>query len=252
MSRIRKVLVSTLAAAGVACSLFTDSQQSSLDDAFRAAVTGFDQAQSTFASGSGGEGPAWMPAGRGEMRGGPGGRDMMCGGLDGAFMGAGFGPGFGHRPPSDATCVYSASTGRLTCPPLTRHGLTIARSLAYTDKAGNSQSAFDSLTTNTINTQIDVTGTVVVDGRGEHGFGPGFGPGRTTGTGKTVDTVTVHNTSDRTVSGLAQGSTQRTVNGTSTGQEDSKGSNDKGTFTASRTMGDTTTALVIPIQSSGP
>jgi len=177
---------------------------------------------------------------------------MMCGGLDGAFMGAGFGPGFGHRPPSDATCVYSASTGRLTCPPLTRHGLTIARSLAYTDKAGNSQSAFDSLTTNTINTQIDVTGTVVVVGRGEHGFGPGFGPGRTTGTGKTVDTVTVHNTSDRTVSGLAQGSTQRTVNGTSTGQEDSKGSNDKGTFTASRTMGDTTTALVIPIQSSGP
>lgn len=58
---------------------------------------------------------------------------------------------------------------------------------------------------------------------------------------------TVHNTSSRSVTGLATGSTQRTVNGIARGEESTSGKTDPGAmFTATRLIGDTTAALVIP------
>ena len=53
------------------------------------------------------------------------------------------------------------------------------------------------------------------------------------------------------MTGLAQGSTQRTVNGTSSGDESTTGTSSRGSFTATRVVGDTTRGLVIPVQTTG-
>jgi hypothetical protein len=129
------------------------------------------------------------------------------------------------------TCAFDAGSGRVICIPVTHDGLTIARSAAYKDGSGTVQSAFDSLTTNSINIRVSVNGTKV---RHDN------------------DTSVVQHTSDRTVAGLAPGSTQRTVNGTSSGTENIKGSNTTGSFTAVRTIGDTITGVVIPVSTTGP
>jgi hypothetical protein len=128
------------------------------------------------------------------------------------------------------TCAFDAGSGRVVCDPVTHGGLTITRSAAYKNGSGTVQSAFDSLTTNTINIRVNVSGTKVR---------------------RDNDTSVVQHTSDRTVSGLAPSSTQRTVNGTSSGTENIKGSNTTGSFTAVRTIGDTVTGVVIPVQTSG-
>ena len=168
---------------------------------------------------------------------------MMCGGMGGAFhgdgLGLGFGPGFdrglfggifaGTTLPG--TCAYDAGSGRVVCDAVTHGGLSIVRSAAYKDGTGGVQTAFDSLTTNTINIRVNVSGTKVR---------------------RDNDTSVVEHHSDRTVAGLAPGSTQRTVNGTSAGTENITGSNTTGAFTALRTIGDTITGVVIPVQSSGP
>jgi hypothetical protein len=101
-------------------------------------------------------------------------------------------------------------------------------------------------------------------GRGGHG-GPG-GPGGRGGRGgnsppgmqilgdtsRILDaSTTVASTSDRTVSGLAQGSAQRSVNGTSSGHETTTGTSSRGEFTATRVVGDTTVGLVIPVSTDG-
>jgi hypothetical protein len=54
---------------------------------------------------------------------------------------------------------------------------------------------------------------------------------------------TANNSSDRTVSGLATGSTERRVNGASSGEERTTG----GDFTVVRVAGDTTRDVVIPV-----
>src|SRR5207302_126281 len=79
-----------------------------------------------------------------------------------------------------SNCTLSSSTGRVSCPDVTRRGLTISRSFAFTDAAGNPQAAPNS-STNTINDQVTVSGTVTRhDGN---------------------VTSTVQHTSERTVSG---------------------------------------------------
>jgi hypothetical protein len=162
---------------------------------------------------------------------------MMGGGLRPEFLGGvPLGRGWDHGPfgLSDflANCTLSATTGRVSCPDLTRGGLTISRSFAFTDASGTPQAAPNSAT-NTINTQVVVDGTVMRhDGN---------------------VTSTVHHTSDRTVSGLAAGSAQRTVSGASRGTEDTHGTMEDGTtFTASRVVGDTTTGVIIPLEDGHP
>jgi hypothetical protein len=254
---ILRVLTTTAALAGVACSdSVTDpSQSASLLDAFVPALAGFSNAQSSFSDGIDGGmigGPLGGPS-HGRHRGGDG-LGLMGGGLGGAFLGAGFGARFGHRPYDDGgiitQCVYSAASGRISCDPITRNGLTITRSVAYTDASGAAQSAYDESTTNTINTQLAVSGTVVGRfrrPRGHHHFGDGSPLGVSV-TGEVInDTTTVEYASNRTVGGLADASTERTVSGTSAGQEATVATDSIGRFTLTRVAGDTVTGVVIPI-----
>jgi hypothetical protein len=202
-------------------------------NAFSSLPLGFSSVQSTFADSSGTE---WEPGDAGGGGGGPhhgrgsddaSGGGMMCGGLGGSID---LGLGFGDRDllGGDTTnCAYDASSGRVKCSPQTRDGLTVNRSVAYTDASGATQQTFDSTTTNTVNVQIAVQGTR--QGRD--------------GNSRTVDA-----SSDRTVSGLADGSSQRTIDGTSSGRETTSGSDSVGTFTAVRVIGDTIQGVVTPNQ----
>lgn len=204
---------------------------------------------------------------------------FMGGGIQDAFVGGvAFDGRGGHRGPFGgpfagglgcANSTFDAASGRVVCPDLTRNGITVKRSTQFKDAAGAVQQAFDTLTTNSVNTQSQTSGTItfdraadsLADGRrgpgggpgGEHEWGRGRGPGgRLLGDTSTVltATTTINSASTRTVTGLAQGSTQRTVNGASAGTETTTGTSTRGSFTATRTVGDTTSGLVIPVSSS--
>jgi hypothetical protein len=225
----------------------------------------------TAAASVGASGGLWLGGGR-EARFGA---DLMGGGLADAFAGGiTFGGGRGgHRGPFGGvfggsllgcTGTFNATSGRVECAAETRNGLTVTRSAAYANAAGQVQQAFDTLTTNRVNTRVSVTGTVAYDrsadsasgrgGRGGHGRGPHLhGPGgRLLGDTATIltATTTVNSTSERTVTGLAAGSTQRTVSGASRGTESTTGTSSRGAFTATRTVGDTTTGVVIAVRTA--
>jgi hypothetical protein len=167
---------------------------------------------------------------------GPGWGGLMGGGIGDGFVGGiGFGPGFGRGPFGEwhdaDNCAFSTTSNRLECTTVRRNGLTVTRSFSFLDASGAVQQAYDTGTTNTVNVKTAVAGTRI-----HHDD----------------DTSTVNSSSDFTVTGLATGSTQRTVNGASAGTETTKGTKDSTAFTASRTAGDTTTGLVIPIQNGRP
>jgi hypothetical protein len=213
------------------------------------------------------------------LGGGPGARfdrgEFMGGGIQDAFVGgiAFEGRGGGRGPFGGAfaggrgcsTGTFDAATGRLVCPDLTRNGITVKHSVQFKDGAGNVQQAFDTLTTNSVNTQSATSGTISFDraadslednrdgreGRGEWGRGRGEGGKLLGDTSRVLTaTTTINSKSSRTVTGLAQGSTKRTIDGASGGTESTTGTSSRGNFTASRTVGDTTTGLVIPVASS--
>ena len=152
-------------------------------DGFETLPLGFADVNSTFGSVSDSGTTGWHPRGpHGRGHRGQGG--MMCGGL-GGFFGPGLDFGLRHGPfrgQLGATCSFDAGVNRVVCDTVTRGGLSIAQSIAYYDTAGVVQSAYDSLSTNTINVQVSVTGTKV-----HHGG----------------DTSVVRHASDRTVTGLA-------------------------------------------------
>ena len=223
-------LLAVALAVAVACqdsSPTTSSTSPALADAFASLPLGFSNVQSTFADSATTE---WTPGSGG--RGHHGAADgMMCGGI-GGLGGLGLGFGFGHdlfAGELPGTCVYDATSGRVSCQPRTRNGLTVTRSAAYADASGAVQQAFDSATTNTVDMQVVVAGT------------------RTRRDG---NTSTVQHNSDRTVTGLAQASTQRTVNGTSAGTEMTTGTDSVGSFSAVRTVGDTIQSVIVPASSS--
>ena len=127
-----------------------------------------------------------------------------------------------------SSCTFQAASGRVECPTETRGGLTLNRSAAYYTADGSLQQAFDRTTTNTANLRVAVSGTHVR---------------------RDSSTTTLQHASDRTISGLAAGSTQRTVNGVSAGTESTSGRTRQGQeFTAQRVMADTVTNLVIPVR----
>jgi hypothetical protein len=266
---------SHLVAVGAALCALAACQSSTMDSASpltQAALTaalssvpiGYGDLSSSYVgvlgSGAGGAG-LWLGGGRdasfdhGEL---------MGGGLQDAFDGdmiflsrAGHRGPFGGGLPCAAT--FNASTGRLVCPDETHNGVTTSRSAQYTDASGAVQQSFDTLTTNSVNQQATVSGTIVFNraadsasagDRGKDCWGRGRGPaGRLLGDTSTVLTAstTINSASSRTVAGLAQGSAQRTVNGASAGQETTTGTSSRGSFTATRTVGDTTTGIVVPI-----
>jgi len=167
---------------------------------------------------------------------GPGWGGLMGGGLgEGWIGGIGFGPGLGKGPFDDfddtGACTFSTTSSRVECPTVTRAGLTFNRSFSFLDAAGAVQQAFDAAKTNTVNAKSTVTGTV---------------------THHSTATSTVNSSSDFTVGGLASGSPKRTVDGKSAGSETTTGTRNGVAFTVARTAGDTTTALVIPIQEGRP
>jgi hypothetical protein len=268
MSMLRTaVSLGTLAFTVTAC---TDgaTQPSDLESglvaaAFRTAAPGFDSLSSSFSAG--GNTGVFAPRRRGDGRGGPAGElgrsDMMGGGIRDEFRGnVGAGPGMGRGPFgehfSTSTCTaFDTTTGIVTCTPLTRDSLVIARTFRFTTAAGVAQAARDTLTTDRIETTRSVTGTTTFTPRERRGFGDGFGPGGAGGpSGAGVDVTTartiVSSSSRRVTSGLAAGSAQRTVNGTSSGRETTEGTSTSGAFTSVRVMGDTTTGLIIPTSST--
>src|SRR5205823_10165725 len=200
----------------------------------------FDQLNSTFVGGSSPEN-GFVPMGIGfgggrENHFGPGWGAFMGGGIGEAFIGGiGFGRGFGRGPfgewHDDDNCAFSTTTNRLECTIIRGSSLTINRSFSFLDGAGGVQQAFDTATTNTVNVKTSVSGTIT-----HH---------------ETV-TSTVNDSSDFTVTGLASGSTQRTINGTSAGTESTTGTKEDVAFTAARTAGDTITGVVIPLQDGRP
>lgn len=222
--------------------------------AFATVPVGYSHTQNSFGSGAEGTG-AWFPGGgfMGMMGSGlgaswgagfTGGFGSMIGGtmhpdmLGGSGLGRDFGRGrHGDPTLANANCTFSASTGRLDCASLSTSGytlpagmpwpagfaipsFTITRSVAYSTAAGAVQSAFDSVTTNRINTRISVIGTF---------------------TRRDSTTSALTHASDRTVTGVAPGNTQHVVNGTSSGREVTSGS-----VRATREVADTTLALVVP------
>jgi hypothetical protein len=278
-----RVLLATAAAMVAGCAESPTSPAASaslsLADAFATAAPGYDALSSSYSAA--GATNTWVPGQLGAMMnrgggpGGPGGRGghggpggprnlgpgfagLMGGGLGGDFLGGSFGRGSGHGPfGGGAGCSGTFTAGRVNCADVTADGLTLTRSIAYTNAAGTAQAAFDTLTTNSVNVRTSVTGTrtfTADTGRGgRFGHGPGRGFGFLADSGVTVTsaTTTVQSTSDRTVAGLAPGSTQRTVNGSSAGRESTTGTTSAGTFTTLRVMGDTTRGLVIPVVASG-
>lgn len=255
-----------------ACSDVTNGRNSTTPSALLAALStatlGTGSLANSFvgsAAPSAGNGDLWVGGGRDAAfdRGG-----LMGGGLGDAFVGAiGRGDGRGDEGPFGggfASCngAYDASTGRLVCAARSLpNGLTVTRSIGFADANGAAQQAFDSLTTNTINVQSAVSGTVTYaagsDSTGYHGEHGGYCDGRGNhglllgDTAKIINaTTTVSSASSRTVSGLASGSTQRTVNGASLSTESTNGTSSRGQFTATRIAADTTNGLVVPIATS--
>ena len=217
--------------------------------AFESVPAGFSSTNSTFAA-AGDLGDAFQPhrgdgsfdehggGGRGDHR-GPGRGDgfgfLMGGGLGPEFFGGiGFGPGIGrgpfHTDSVGSSCVFASSTGIVTCGPVTLRGLTVLVTASIKTADGTAQAKVDSLT-NSITAHSEVSGTV---------------------TRRDSAVSKVSHKSDLAVTGLAAGSTQRTVNGTSVGTETTTGTTDAGDFTAIRTVNDTTAGIIIPIADGRP
>jgi len=162
-------------------------------------------------------------------------RELMGGGIGPDFLGVfAFGPGKGRGPfqrdTVGSSCVFASSTGIVTCGPVTRKGLTVLVTAKIETADGTAQAKPDSLT-NSLTLHSEVTGTV---------------------TRKDSATSTIDAKSDRKVTGLAKGSTQRTVDGTAVGTETTNGTTDDGAFTATRTVADTTAGIIIPIADGRP
>ena len=211
-----------------------------LSQAFVTLPAGFSLTNNSFA-GDGTTGGAFMPRmeGGGRGRGGPMDDVSGHGGMGGGFGldfsgGTGFGRGFGRGPFGGqglrGTCSFSSSTGLVSCTD-TRDGLTVVSTASYKTAGGIAQAAPDS-TTNVAAVSVDVSGTV---------------------TRRDSAVSKVHNTSTRTVTGLAAGSTERRVTGAARGEESTSGKTDSAVaFTATRLVGDTTTGLVVPVVSGKP
>ena len=251
-SRTMAFAMTTSLLAVAACST-NDSSLTAADaiiavSAFNTVPAGVNEVSSSFAPGDGGMPSAWAPergsggplgmafggfGGGDGGAGGPGMGGLMGGGLDGAFVGGDSRGRGSERGPFaggiDASCVFAASTGDVTCGPTTRNGLTVLRVSTFKSASGTAQSKPDS-TTDYDRTRITVTGTL---------------------TQRNNVSATVASSSDRTTTGLAFNSTKRTSNGKSSGTENASGTNRDGKkFTSARTSGDTTVNLAIPKSAS--
>ena len=161
---------------------------------------------------------------------------LMGGGLGPDFIGGiGFVPGLGLLGPFRVdsvgpSCVFSSSTGLVTCGPITRSGLTLLVTASITTADGTAQPKIDP-TTHRVRLTSEVSGTK---------------------TRRDSATSRMAHKSDRTIAGLEKGSTRRTVDGTSAGTERTTGVIDARAFEAIRTVADTTAGIVIPLENGKP
>lgn len=257
---MKNILRLTAVAALAACADFGSTPSADVAGAvaaFQSVPAGFSATSNSFDA-AGDLGEAFQPhrgdgsfadplgseqRGRNRGRGGdPGGAGrpgmfgfLMGGGIDRAFLGEiGFGPGKGRGPfridSVGSSCVFSSSTGVVTCGPITRGGLTIVATARITTAGGAAQAKIDS-TTDKVVLASEVTGSK---------------------TRRDSVVSTIAHQSNRTITGLAAGSTHRTVDGTSVGTETTTGTTDAGAFTAIRTVNDTTTGIVVPLAEGRP
>jgi len=135
----------------------------------------------------------------------------------------------GHTatPPS-VTCTWDASTNWTTCAS-TQNGLTVTRQMQFLTGAGTPQQRPDS-NTRTMNSKTAIAGTISITSQM---------------TGGPTGTTTVNRVSTESVTGLGPSSTQRVVNGTATGTEDSQGTDSRGTMSVKRTYTDTTKDMTL-------
>lgn len=232
------VALFTVAACGDSVTSSSDGvAETLLAEAMLSTPVGFSATESSFA---GVESDSWRPMMRRHVgRGGPFGSafgvGFMGGGLGQDFAdGTGFRAGnargpFGGGMPNGA-CSFNASSNRHECVTETdRLGLTVDRWVIYADLDGNVQRAPDS-TTFSRASHAEVQGTVTV---------------------RDSATRTVRHVSDRLITGLQKGSTQRTVDGTSSGVETVNGVVAAGAFSAERIVADTTRGVIVPVTDAG-
>jgi len=132
----------------------------------------------------------------------------------------------GHTAtPPAVTCTFDAVTKWNTCTS-TNNGLTITRQMQFLNASGPQQRPDSS--TISMKAKTKVAGTINFTAQQ---------------TGGPTGTTTVDRNSDETVTGLGPTSNQRVVNGTSSGTENSEGTDSRGTVTVSRTFADTTTNM---------
>lgn len=214
--------------------------------AFQSVPAGFSSTSNTFAA-EGDLGEAFVPRrgddapeGKGQRGGRGGGRGdgfagLMGGGLGREFFGLieygkGRGRGPFHADNLGSNCAFASDTGLVTCGPVTKRGLTVVVTAAISTVDGTVQEKVDALTDKVV-AHSEVSGTI---------------------TRRNAATSVVAHRSDRTVAGLSDGATERTVSGVSVGTETTTGTNEDGSFTAVRTVNDTTTGIVIPLRDGRP
>jgi hypothetical protein len=210
-----------------------------LTPAFSTSPVGMESTTSSFADASNTPGQEFEPAGRDDQREQEGanglaiGRDFMGAGLTLDLLGGRLG-GFKpfdreHDDESSTGCAFA--NGVTTCTS-THNGLTVTRTITWTDASGATQTARDANTHKAV-FHSDVSGT------------------RTRRDGKV--TTTVADKSDLTVVGLEATSTQRNVDGTASATETSTGTNKDGNaFTSVRDASDAITGVVIPVANGKP
>ncbi|HYW49364.1 MAG TPA: hypothetical protein VE861_02095 [Gemmatimonadaceae bacterium] len=239
----------------------TAAESSLVAAAFTTSAPGYDSLSSSYnaAGNTGVFGPRHRGGPRGPHRDSLGRTELMGGGMRDEFSGGvGHGPGLGRGPFGEAfslsSCTaFDAATGVVTCTPLLRDSLTISRTFRFSTAAGAAQGARDTVTTDRIETTRSVTGTTTFAPDRRGGFGHGFGMRGDDSARLDITSArtTVSSSSTRVTTGLASGSTQRTVNGASAGRETTEGTTANGAFTSVRVMGDTTSGLVIPVAATG-
>ena len=135
----------------------------------------------------------------------------------------------GHTAtPPAVTCSWNATTMWNTCTS-THNGLTMTRQMQFLNGAGVAQQRPDT-STRSMKARSTVTGTASITS--PHPGGP-------------TGTTTVNRVSEETVTGLGPASTQRVVNGTGSGTEDSQGTDARGTVAVRRQYADTTKNMTL-------
>ena len=130
-----------------------------------------------------------------------------------------------------ASCPYDAASGYHVCPSLTLDALTIARRFQFRDASGTAAQSYDASLTASVNFLRTLDGSV--SGSTSEGL---------------AWTRGIHETSNRTVSGMAGDETQRVWNGTDIGADTTvyTGASNSRTYAASVSQTATDVVVAVP------